>query len=253
MASGAADAARATGAPAFLGSGNPKVSYAIGLIIPDNDQIRATWTPTPPAEGEPLKWHGPCFACTHQHTVEVPDHVIEGVLLQDADPVSVQVRLFSCLCPNLHNDRPDGVRGGCGRYWLGRVEHYADDDYAISVETDLRLLSQAQALDDALRSQDVRATTLAEKWVGGLTALLGLLSVSSVVTGADAAKAVRADLRWLVFAAAVLALASAVAALVFAYRAAGFGSQGTPRCRIKPTKTAGTGDSVPLGHEPCSS
>jgi hypothetical protein len=221
MTTGAADAARATDSQ---GPGGPNVPYAFGLIEPDEDVIRNRWTCTPPAGGEPLKWRGPCVVCTHQHTVEVPDTVVEGALLQDAAIASVQVRLFPCLCPNPHMGRPEGTRAGCGRYWLGRVAHDADDDtYILSVETDLGLLPQAQALDEAQRSDAERARTQAEKWVGGLTALLGLLSVSGIVTGANAPKAVRADLRWLVFAAAMLALASAAAALVFAYRAA-FGS-----------------------------
>ena len=93
---------------------------------------------------------------------------------------------------------------------------------------DLRLLPQALALDDAIRSEDARARNLAEKRVGGLTALLGLLSVSGIVTGVNAPRAVRADLSWLIFTAAVLALALAAAALVFAYRAAFGRPRNTP-------------------------
>lgn len=220
----AADAVSATESLAGKESRNPTVPYAFGLIVPDEAQIRATWKPTPPTGGEPLKWRGPCVVCTHLHTVEVPDRVVEGAVPQAAPvPVSVQVRLFPCLCPAAHEGRPEGVLGGCGRYWLGRVEHHADGTYTLSVESDLSQLPQARALDEAFRTEGVRARTLAEKWVGGLTALLGLLSVSSIATGANAAKQVREDLRWLVFAAAVLALVSAALALVFAYRAA-FGS-----------------------------
>src|SRR5262249_48012951 len=48
-----------------------------------------------------------------------------------------------------------------------------DDTYALTSEADLSLLPQAQALDEAQRSDAERARTQAEKWVGGLTALLG--------------------------------------------------------------------------------
>jgi hypothetical protein len=95
--------------------------------------------------------------------------------------------------------------------------------YTIAVEPDLSLLAQAQALYAAQGSDAERAKTQAEKWVGGLTALLGLLSVAGIVTGVTTPKEFRADLRWIVFATAILALALAVVALVLAYRAA-FGS-----------------------------
>lgn len=227
------EAADAVSAPESL-AGNPKVPYAMGLIVPDEAQaaqIRTTWEPTPPTRGEPLKWRGPCVVCTHEHTVEVPYQVVEGAVLQDVPvPVSVQVRQFTCMCAEPHEGRPEGVAGGCGRYWLGRIEHFeqqADgapvETFELSVESNLSLLPRARALDQEFRTEGVRASKLAEKWVAGVTALLGLLSVSSIATGADAAKQVREDLRWLVFAAAVLALVSAALALVFAYRAA-FGS-----------------------------
>src|SRR5262249_55051699 len=87
-----------------------------------------------------------------------------------------------------------------------------DDTYTLTSEADLSLLPQAQALDEAQRSDAERARTQAEKWVGGLTALLGLLSVAGIVAGATTPKAVRADLRWIVFAVAILALALAAAA-----------------------------------------
>jgi len=224
MTSGGTDAAGATGALAAERSGDPGVRYAIGLVVPDQAFIAASWHATPPAEGRALKWTGPCTKCTHKHTVEVPDRVVEGVSPQAAPaPVSVQVRMFSCMCPNEHADRPEGVLGGCGRYWLGRIERGADGSYTLSVEMDLDRLPQVQALDAAIRSGDVRARNLAEKWVGGVTALLGLLSVSGIVTGANAPTAVRADLSWLIFTTAALALAFAAAAFIFAYLAA-FGS-----------------------------
>jgi hypothetical protein len=219
----AADAASATESQAAQGLWAPDVPYAYGLIKPDEDFIRNQWRDIAPAGGEPLKWYGPCVVCTHTHTVEVPDTVIEGGLLQDAALASVQARVFPCLCPNPHTGRPDGTRAGCGRYWLGRVEHHEDDTYTLAVETDLSLLPRARALDDAQRSDAERARTQAEKWVGGLTALLGLLSVAGIVTGATTPMTVRADLRWIIFAVAMLALALAAVALVLAYQAA-FGS-----------------------------
>lgn len=232
MTSEAADVVNARETTTATAPGDPAVRYEFGLIVPDKAVIQTQWTYVPPAAGEPPKWRGPCAMCTHDHLVEVPDRVVNGVVPQADEPVSVQVRMFPCLCPLVHEGRPEGVLGGCGRYWLGRVEHRGGRRYTLAVETDLALLPQARALDEAARSESLRARTMAEKWVGGVTALLGLLSVSSVITGATASKAVRSDLRWLVFAVAVLAIGTAAVALVFAYRAA-FGAPGTASVRTQ--------------------
>lgn len=214
------DTASATTSPAGVGTDDEHVPYTLELIFPGQERITG-WTCAPPSSGAPLTWSGSCPTCTHETSVEVPEYVPAGLNLQAApDRVSVQIRLFPCLCRGDHAARPEGVGQGCGRYWLGRVEHPSDETYTLSVEADVSKVARAEAIDAAVRSEGAWARTLAEKWVGGLTALLGILSVSSIVTGADAAKNVRADLRWLVFAAAVLALVSAALALLFAYRAA---------------------------------
>jgi hypothetical protein len=227
-----ADTASAATSPEGVGTGDEHVPYALELIFPGEEHI-AGWECALPKGEQPLTWSGRCSTCRHEISVEVPEYVPAGLNLQAAAvPVSVQIRLFPCLCRGNHAARPEGVRYGCGRYWLGRVERFSDKRYTLSVETDVSKVARAEAIDAAVRSEDAWARTLAEKWVGGLVALLGILSVSSIVTGADAAKNVRADLRWLVFAAAVLALVSAALALFFAYRAA-FGPAKFARLRDK--------------------
>ena len=95
MTSGGTDAASAgTGALAGERFGDPGVRYAFGLVVPDEAFIAARWSPTLPAKGQPLKWTGPCTVCTHEHTVEVPDRVVEGVSLQAA-PAPSQCRSAS--------------------------------------------------------------------------------------------------------------------------------------------------------------
>jgi hypothetical protein len=128
-------------------------------------------------------------------------------------------RQIICNCRTDHHP-PDGVVGGCGRYWLGTLTLQPDGTYTLAVEEDLRLLPVAKALSEAVGSQDKRIQAAAEKWLGAVTAIFGLFSLTGIATAKDALAGLRTDLRWSVAATLLAALGLAATALVLGYRAA---------------------------------
>ncbi|WP_431931444.1 hypothetical protein [Nonomuraea jabiensis] len=88
------------------------------------------------------------------------------------------------------------------------------------MQRDLGMLPAASALADSLETQDARVQKTAEKWLGGITALFGLFSLTGVATGKDALLGLSQGHRWLVATFMLTAVGTAVYAIVMGYLAA---------------------------------
>ncbi len=139
--------------------------------------------------------------------------------MEAEEPVAELTRQIICNC-RINHEWPDGVRAGCGRYWLGTITRQADSSYRLRAEQDLTLLPAATALNEAQASQDKRIQGAAEKWLGAVTAIYGLFSLTGVAVAKDALNGLSTGSKWLVAAVLLMGLAAAATALIFGYRAA---------------------------------
>jgi hypothetical protein len=165
---------------------------------------------------------GPCPACGHECAVEITATVAQGGVPSSAaedEPVAELSRQVDCNCA-VNHEWPSGVRAGCGRFWYARLTLTADGAYRLSRETERNMITEVAALRDAQADQGKRIQGAAEKWIGAVTALYGLFSLTGVITAKDALAGLSAASRSLIAAALVTGLASAAASLVFGYRAA---------------------------------
>jgi len=198
----------------------PIISYANEFIQPSDDQV-AGWRAVVPPRGGLPELIGDCPHCLHECDMGVTDVVARGGVpaAAQSEPVAVMTRQLICNCRSDHQ-QPAGVAAGCGRYWLGTLTRLGDGSFALSVERDLGLLPAASALNHVLASQDARIQAAAEKWLGAVTALYGLFSLTGVATARGALDGLDTASRWAVASAMLVGVTLAAVALVFGYRAA---------------------------------
>jgi hypothetical protein len=191
-------------------------------FVPISDDQIASWKLyLSPGERLPTLV-GNCPTCNDECEITLTDVVVQGGVqagVEDDAPIAELTRQIICNCRTNH-EWPTGVRAGCGRYWLATLRLEQDGSYRLTAEQDLHLLPAASALNDALATQDTRIQSAAEKWLGAVTAIYGLFSLTGVATANDALKGLSTPSKWLVAIALLLGLGAAATALVFGYRAA---------------------------------
>lgn len=207
------------------------IDYADELVIPTAANL-AQWKVVPQAGGLPTL-AGPCPGCGDDCRNSLEGDVITGGAPAAAvAPLQVEPipRLIRCTCRKDHHP-PPGVRGGCGRYWMGRVREVGPGVWTIETETDVSLYPALTLLDARQGDEDSRIQAAAEKWLAGITALVGLFSLTGVATAKDAMTGV--DVGWKVVVAVlfVAALGTAARALYLGYTAA----YGWPRVEVVET------------------
>jgi hypothetical protein len=195
------------------------LAYANELVPARQDQIDHWRVVVAPGGWMPTLI-GDCPACGHRCETTVGEVVVKGGAPSAAGAAapSEMTRQVICNC-RIDHDPSTGVPG-CGRYWLGTLTRQADGTYRLTAEADLRLLPAAEALHTAVTGQDKRIQAAAEKWVGAVTAIVGLFSLAGIATAKDALTGIGTEQKWLVAGALVAALGLAATALVSGYRAA---------------------------------
>jgi hypothetical protein len=93
-------------------------------------------------------------------------------------------------------------------------------EFRLKPVTDPVLRQAARAVADKLEASRTGIGTAAEKWVPGISALLGLFGLVTIVVARDAASALSWGLRVVMFGLVCLALACAASATISIYRAA---------------------------------
>lgn len=158
---------------------------------------------------------GTCPTCLHTTTFRLRNTAVaQG---QQAPELGAP-QLVTCRCGNTHDDRAQTGHQSCGRWWLMRVQPEGETPQVVPVLDDSRLpIAQALAAEPD-HEKTVRAA--AEKWVAGVTALLGLLGLSGVVVNKDALEGVGDDARSWFGVLVVVAVAAAALAVFNSYRAA---------------------------------
>lgn len=182
----------------------------------------------------PLEIEGTCPKCGHMMQAEVHPVVVSEALAGDTamDPREWMTRVIECACRIAHpvvagssgdgSTAPATTAATCGRWWLvsvsvttavgmGRPVRAAYDD---------SLLAAAQAHKAAVADESARTRAAAEKWIAGVTALIGTFGLAGVALGKDGVGTLPMWAKSLAGAAVTAALVAAVLAIVNSYQAA---------------------------------
>ncbi|WP_152186836.1 hypothetical protein [Segeticoccus rhizosphaerae] len=165
---------------------------------------------------------GPCPRCSHLCLIQIQERVLQGgaPASLDADIVIEAIpRRFTCNCEDDHQGRPDQVFAGCGASWMVSIVHHASG-WALEPFEDETLFPALTALASDQKTQDLRIRAAAEKWLGAITALLGLFSIAGVVTAKDTMTGLAGGGKVIVASVFVLALLAAASSVLEGYRAA---------------------------------
>lgn len=196
------------------------ITYANEFVQPTDAQI-AHWRVLRPHGARLPTLLGNCPTCSHECEVDITDIVVQGGAPAEADETEVQslTRQIICNC-RVDHQRPPGVRGGCGRYWLATLRLHEGGSYHLTVQKNIQLLPAAALLNEMLAVQDKRIQSAAEKWIGAVTAIYGLFSLAGIATAANALSGLSVTSKSFVGSALFVALVSAGLALFAGYTAA---------------------------------
>ncbi|MFV8165256.1 hypothetical protein ACNQVK_24725 [Mycobacterium sp. 134] len=160
---------------------------------------------------------GECLYCHHEMTWQVETSAVSMGSSEDApDGVSVEM---TCACATQHRATPEG-KVGCGRYWAVRVLAEGNEP-PIVPETDptrMHLANQVASNTPLVQEGKVRAA--AEKWVGAVTALLGLFGLSGIAFGKDVFTGLGPCARVVLAVALALAVLLSALSVLLIYKAA---------------------------------
>ena len=195
------------------------IDYADEFVQATDDLV-ASWRVFLPPGARLPTLIGNCPNCNHECEAEVADVVVQGGIPASAEqaPVETMTRQIICNCRHNHQ-QPAGVPG-CGRSWLVAIGLQRDGTYALSAQKDTLFLRPAIALNRALAQQNERIQGAAEKWIGAVTAIYGLFSITGIATAQKALSGLSVESKSLVAIALVVGLFCAGGALVSGYVAA---------------------------------
>jgi hypothetical protein len=200
-------------------------------LVSDSDL--ADWSVTRwSTEGRPERITGPCPSCTHLMEVDVEQSALsysQAGAVASAPAVERITRVVECQCGQNHPQRPPTTAkegdpplleiASCGRWFLVTITAVRGSEPEV-MAGDLTMIQAAQALHEASKDQVTRVRAAAEKWIAGITAMLGLFSLSGVVFGKDSFAGLPGPAVFIAAAAAVVAIVAAGVALHLIYSAA---------------------------------
>ncbi|MFI5529953.1 hypothetical protein ACIA8O_15565 [Kitasatospora sp. NPDC051853] len=190
---------------------------------PVTDEALARWTVRRSGR-EIVAIEGPCPRCGHPTEQRVEERIFTGGAGAAAAPVAPadrMTRLCGCACGQDHPGAKEATeRTGCGSWWVVTIVRAEGLKASVRVAQDPNLLPALREAQEIGRTEAARIRSSAEKWIAGVSALLGLFGLTGVVVGKDAFTGLDAAARWVAGGATLLALGLAAAAVVCSYKAA---------------------------------
>ncbi|MEU3049026.1 hypothetical protein ABZ705_21390 [Streptomyces sp. NPDC006984] len=204
------------------------------------DEDLAEWDTRTDEVGDVKRILGPCPRCGDETEHSVLLKIVEGVAATGEALPTLRKRLTQrceCACEQQHLGPANATaeHPGCGARWNAvivleaeegeqKVRALPDDDpmldAAIAADQLARGESPARSAAAASGSGESSVRAAGEKWLGAVTAIIGLFGLAGVVTGKDAFTDLPNTARFGAGVAALLALVAAVLAIFFSYRAA---------------------------------
>jgi len=181
------------------------------------------------APGSTLRLTGPCPACRHSVTAVVSPTgtALENLSASATSATASELTVaISCNCGHEHKGRSREPIG-CGRTWTALAATDGNGAVALHVADDPYLSDAAEAWRASQANQLERLRAAAERWIAGVSALLGLLTVLGFGLGASEIRMLTFGGRLAVAVVAAVVLGSGGIAVLQAYRAA----YGWPRTR----------------------
>jgi hypothetical protein len=187
------------------------------------DYLVEAW---PLAAGDLVDWKvdrdenvasGKCPACTHPTIYPFePDAVAQGVGSSVPDGASREIH---CDCEQTHLEGTT-QRTSCGRYWYARILPEGNVP-PIVAETDKVLQHVARTLARTSRVEEEKTVrAAADKWVTGITALLGLFGISGIAFGKDVFGGLTGTAKWALGVALIVVVLAASLAVLWTFQAA---------------------------------
>lgn len=189
--------------------GTPSVDeYRRARVIPSAD-VLARWE----VEWPETSASGACPRCKHP-TLFTWSTVVVAMSGYGTDSTT---RRVDCHCGVSH---PGGEeKQSCGAFWFTRF--YRDESGAhAEPAVDNRVIAAAEALQEAQQDAQTRLRAAADKWVGGIGAVLALFGIAGTVAGGTILGNLSDPRKDLVLGLAAAALVAAVLAILASYTAA---------------------------------
>jgi len=139
------------------------------------------------APGSTLRLTGPCPACRHSVTAVVSPTgtALENLSASATSATASELTVaISCNCGHEHKGRSREPIG-CGRTWTALAATDGNGAVALHVADDPYLSDAAEAWRASQANQLERLRAAAERWIAGVSALLGLLTVLGFGLGAS--------------------------------------------------------------------
>ncbi len=212
--------------PRIPSGGVIAVDYEQQVLTVQDDDL-ATWQVNYDAAAGTGSASGPCPRCQHetQTTIATEASVREAFAKAEVKNLNSLTRLVDRACTQAHASRPAGIDQGCGGEWL--ISVVTQDAGFKAKAGDLALLGSARAFREASKTELSTVRGIAEKWVQGVAALLGLFSIAGLVFATDAVDDLSTGYQQFFACLAAGALLAAAVGTYFAYKAA----FGWPRSR----------------------
>jgi hypothetical protein len=110
---------------------------------------------------------------------------------------------------------------GCGAYWVARPTKHPDENkYGLEPVKEPKLIAAARLVAKESVTTQGGLRTLAEKWIPGIAAIVGVLGLAGLVVSQDAVEGLSQQWRAGSFVLVAGAVIAAVIATVLVYRAA---------------------------------
>jgi hypothetical protein len=180
----------------------------------------ARWTPSAQdLAGWEVNWgetsaSGACPRCTHSTSFTWSAIVAMGEHGTDST-----TRRVDCAC-GVNHPADDDEKQSCGAYWF--TTFYRDEPSGGHAEpaADSRVVAAAEALRGAQQDAETRLRAAADKWVGGVSALLALFGIATTVAGGTILENLSSTRKSVVIGLALAAIVAAVLAIIASYLAA---------------------------------
>lgn len=168
--------------------------------------------------GSDLRVEGPCPACRHVTRGNVPTTTtaFESVAADTGTDLTIALE---CACGEDHPGHADAPVG-CGRSWTATARSHADGSVTLSPQDDPYLAEAAVAFRTEQTGQVDRLRAAGEKWIAGISAILGIVGLVGLGTGISRAQQLTMAGKYAVASAALIAVLAGVAAVYRAYQAA---------------------------------
>lgn len=168
-----------------------------------------------------LTLSGRCPRCSADLAIQIHSSTVIVTAAASGEAAFDAVAFFQCTCEEEHAGRPETKYRGCGAYWVAQPrknEH--DDRYHLDISAQPELNAAVKLIAEESQATGSGLRTLAEKWIPGVGAIVGILGLAGIVLSKDSVAGLSWSLRLLAFSLVTLAVLMAASATILVYRAA---------------------------------